>query len=441
MNQKEKLLRERRDFYRRTLLKEILPYWLNKIDRENGGFYTCYNVFGDQLISKDKYVWSQGRCVWLYAKLALTFCLKMTEEVRDICRERALWGCDFLERYCLIENQGAAYVLNEWNEPYRTGPERELCASSFSDCFVAMGIGAAGMLSQDGVRVRKAVKLLEQVTEKLKNHEFRTAPDVLPKGWNSQAPYMILINTAQEIAQACHAVGLKPEERLCREICRYGVDMEKRYFMVGDRFLYECLDENFQAMESLYGRHIHPGHTIECMWFLIRASRYFAFEGIEENAWKIIKSMDAIAWDREYGGMFYYLDKEGKTPHGEFWESEKTLADGVLRDWQNKMWWPQLEAMYANLLGYLYYGDEEGFAEYEKYHQYAFHTFPHPDPEVGEWIQIRDRQGNPRMGEVGGRLPVKDPFHLMRTLLFLVESIDESMKIEEPFQVRETIEK
>ena len=104
MNQKEKLLRERRDFYRRTLLKEILPYWLNKIDRENGGFYTCYNVFGDQLISKDKYVWSQGRCVWLYAKLALTFCLKMTEEVRDICRERALWGCDFLERYCLIEN-------------------------------------------------------------------------------------------------------------------------------------------------------------------------------------------------------------------------------------------------------------------------------------------------------------------------------------------------
>lgn len=426
MDEKERLLLERREFYSRTLLEEILPYWMNKIDRENGGFYTCYNVLGDRLMSRDKYVWSQGRCVWLYARLALASCLKMPAEIRNICRERALWGCDFLEKYCVIEDQGAVYVLNGRNEPYPTGPENDFCVSSFADCFVAMGIGAAGMLDGDEMRVKKAVRLLCKAAEKLKNHRFRTAPDVLPEGWNSQAPYMITVNTAQEIAQACQVMGMEQESMLCREICRYGIGMERQYFMAGDRFLYECLDEHFQTMEGLYGRHIHPGHTVECMWFFIRASRYFGFEGVEEDAWKIIKSMDAMAWDGEYGGMFYYLDKEGGSPRGERGESEKILAEGVLRDWDRKLWWPQLEAMYANLLGYLYYGDETGFEEYEKYHQYAFRTFPNPDRRVGEWIQIRDRQGNPVTEEVGGRLPVKDPFHLMRTLLLLVESIDES---------------
>ena len=71
MDQKEQLLLQRKEFYSKTLVEEILPYWLNKIDRENGGFYTCYNVLGDRLVSRDKYVWSQGRCVWLYARLAL----------------------------------------------------------------------------------------------------------------------------------------------------------------------------------------------------------------------------------------------------------------------------------------------------------------------------------------------------------------------------------
>ncbi len=427
MDQKEQLLLQRKEFYSKTLVEEILPYWLNKIDRENGGFYTCYNVLGNRLVSRDKYVWSQGRCVWLYARLALASSLKMPEEVRNACRERALWGCDFLENYCLIENQGAAYVLNERNEPCRTGPENEICASSFSDCFVAMGIGAAGLLAGDEGRVKKAFRLLKGAREKLQNHSFRTAPDVLPKGWNSQAPYMILINTAQELAQACHALGLKQEAFGCKEIFWYGAGMESMYFMADDRLLYECLDENFQTMESLYGRHIHPGHTVECMWFLIQASRYFGFEGMEERAWKIIKSMNALAWDEQYGGMFYYLDKEGGMPRGERWEIESALAEGVVRDWDNKMWWPQLEAMYANLLGYLYYKDEDGFEEYEKYHQFAFRTFPNPDKETGEWIQIRDRKGNPVTGVVGGRLPVKDPFHLMRTLLFLAESIDESI--------------
>jgi len=46
-------------------------------------------------------------------------------------------------------------------------------------------------------------------------------------------------------------------------------------------------------------------------------------------------------------------------------------------------------------------------------------TFPNPDRAVGEWIQIRDRAGRPLDKVVG--LPVKDPYHVIRNLMLLVE--------------------
>lgn len=58
-------------------------------------------------------------------------------------------------------------------------------------------------------------------------------------------------------------------------------------------------------------------------------------------------------------------------------------------------------------------------------HAYAFATFPNPDGAVGEWIQIRDRRGRPLDKVVG--LPVKDPYHLTRNLLLLVELLHDGL--------------
>ena len=55
-------IRSRRAFYSDHLTEVILPYWLPKIDHKHGGFFTCYDPTGRELVSTDKYVWSQGRC-------------------------------------------------------------------------------------------------------------------------------------------------------------------------------------------------------------------------------------------------------------------------------------------------------------------------------------------------------------------------------------------
>ena len=90
------------------------------------------------------------------------------------------------------------------------------------------------------------------------------------------------------------------------------------------------------------------------------------------------------------------------------------------------MWWPQLETIYTNLLCWYQYQDQDCLKAYERYHDYTFRTFPNPDRRIGEWIQIRNRAGEPLSDEVGGRLPVKDPYHLIRTLMLLIGLIAEN---------------
>ena len=55
--------------YKNELLENVLPFWLNHSqDLEFGGYYTCLNRNGD-VFDTDKYIWLQGREVWLFSML------------------------------------------------------------------------------------------------------------------------------------------------------------------------------------------------------------------------------------------------------------------------------------------------------------------------------------------------------------------------------------
>ena len=57
---------------------------------------------------------------------------------------------------------------------------------------------------------------------------------------------------------------------------------------------------------------------------------------------------------------------------------------------------------------------------YRKIHDYAFAKFP--VPRHGEWTQRLDRAGRPATTLVA--LPVKDPFHLPRSLIYSIEALN-----------------
>ena len=55
--------------YKHELLEQVIPFWMNhSIDTQFGGFLHCLERDGS-VFDTDKFVWMQGREVWMLSKL------------------------------------------------------------------------------------------------------------------------------------------------------------------------------------------------------------------------------------------------------------------------------------------------------------------------------------------------------------------------------------
>lgn len=58
------------EFCKKALYEDVLPFWEKySPDYERGGVFTCFSNSGDKLLSEDKYIWSQGRMLWVLSRL------------------------------------------------------------------------------------------------------------------------------------------------------------------------------------------------------------------------------------------------------------------------------------------------------------------------------------------------------------------------------------
>lgn len=114
-----------------------------------------------------------------------------------------------------------------------------------------------------------------------------------------------------------------------------------------------------------------------------------------------------IGWDKSHGGISLALDAGGGAEVG--WD----LAD-------LKLWWPQTEALHGVLLAWSETGDRAWLDWYERLWSLCLAHFV--DWENGEWRQKLNRDLSPWGGVVA--LPVKDPFHLPRSLILQIELLE-----------------
>ncbi len=142
------------------------------------------------------------------------------------------------------------------------------------------------------------------------------------------------------------------------------------------------------------------------MWFMMHIFRRLGDRERILQAAETIRWHLELGWDREYGGILLGLDAEGGEP---WWGFADT-----------KLWWPHTEALYALLLAYEQTGEAWCLEWYERVHDYAFSHFP--NAAYGEWTQKLDRYGQPITQVVA--LPVKDPFHLPRALIYCIDVLE-----------------
>ena len=367
--------------YRDELLNNILPFWLeNSQDREFGGYFTCLDREG-KVYDTDKFIWLQGRQVWLFSMMYNRV------EKRKEWLDCAIQGAEFLKRY------GHDGNLNWYFSLTREGKPLVQPYNIFSYTFATMAFAQLSIATGSEEYATIAKKTFDNIISKQDN----------PKGiWNKSYPGtrelkgfslpMILCNLALEIEHLVDRSLIDKTIETCLD------EVLNHFYREDLGLILENVTSDGQFSDSFEGRVVNPGHSLEAMWFIMDLGVKLGREDIIHKAVDIALKTIEFGWDKQYGGIFYFMDVKG-------YPTQQL-------EWDQKLWWVHVESMITMPKGYQLTGSKESLAWFENLHNYTWERIK--DKEFGEWFGYLDRRGDVLLNLKGGKW--KGCFHVPRAL-------------------------
>lgn len=367
--------------YSDELLNNVLPFWLNKSqDKEFGGYMTCLDREGN-IFDTDKFVWLQGREVWMFSMLYNKL------EKNPEWLKCAVQGGEFLKKYGHDGNFNWYFSLTREGkpiiEPYNI----------FSYTFATMAFGQLSKASGSQEYADIARKTFDIILSKVNN----------PKGkWDKSHPGtrslknfalpMILCNLALEIEH------LLDKDFLNKTIDTCIHEVMDVFYRPELDLIVENLTMDNKLSDTFEGRLLNPGHAIEAMWFIMDLGERLRRPDLIEKAASIAVKMVEYGWDKQYGGIFYFLDRKGHPVQQ--------------LEWDQKLWWVHVETLISMLKGYQLTKSKDCLKWFEVIHEYTWEHFK--DKEYPEWFGYLNRQGEVLLPLKGGKW--KGCFHVPRGL-------------------------
>lgn len=367
--------------YKSELLDKVVPFWLEKSqDLEHGGYFTCLERNGD-VFDTDKFVWLQGREVWMFATLYNKV------EKRQEWLDCAIQGAEFLKKHGHDGNLNWYFALdregNPLVEPYNI----------FSYTFAIIAFGQLSIATGNQEYADIAKRTFDIVLSKVDN----------PKGkWNKAAPGarslksfalpMILCNVALEIEPLLDADFMEKTINTCIH------EVMDVFYRPELGLIVEHLSTEGELVDCFDGRLLNPGHAIEAMWFIMDLGKRLGRQDLIEKAVQIALNEAEYGWDKKHGGIFYFMDRLGR-PCQQL-------------EWDQKLWWVHIETLITMLKGYQLTGNAKCLEWFERVHNYVWTHFT--DKEYPEWFGYLNRQGEVLLSLKGGKW--KGCFHVPRGL-------------------------
>lgn len=383
--------------YKKELVGSVIPFWENhSIDTTHGGYYNSLDRDGS-VYDTEKYMWMQWREVYTWATLAVS---QHAGKKKETWLGFARQGFDFLHDHGRDEAGNYYFVLGEDGTPI-VAPH-----NIFSEAFAVLG--SAALFKATGEARYKAAAL------EAMDHYVARIPD--PKGrWNKRlpsgpkrlahGPYMILANLGTVIKDD---LGISDYDEAVKDSVDMVID---KFWNDEHHVLFENINDDFTIdLGSCDGRHLNPGHGLESAWFVLQHAERNHRPELVPKACKIIKALLDRGWDKEHGGIFYFMDVLGK-PHVEL-------------SWDMKLWWVHLEALVATLMAFRMTGDEAFWTWFTRIDDWTWTHFP--DKLHGEWFAYLNRRGEPTHVLKGGRW--KCFFHLPRALMTCIDEFEKIQK-------------
>lgn len=366
--------------YKNTLLNDIIPFWEKySKDSECGGYFTCLDNMG-KVYDTDKFMWLQGRQSWTFSMLYNKV------EKNENWLKMAKHGIDF------IIDHGMDKDGNFYFSTTREGKPLVQPYNIFSDCFAAMAFSQYAIASGDEDIKQLAIQTYLNILKKKDHPKGIYEKSTNERPLKSFALPMILSNLVLELEAILDEDDVnKTIDFSIKEVMDVFLDKESG-------LIYEFVRPDGSHEDTFNGRLINPGHGIEAMWFMIDIGvRKKDSILIEKAADTILKILE-FGWDQKHGGIFYFMDAQGKPTQQ--------------LEWDQKLWWVHLEALVALAKAYEHTGRKELMDWYNKVHDYAWSHFS--DPENGEWFGYLNRQGDVLLDLKGGKW--KGCFHVPRAM-------------------------
>lgn len=373
--------------YYDTLMNEVMPFWMNNSLDESGAINNCIAEDGT-VLSRNRYIWSQGRALWTFS--AMYNRIEKRQEYLDVATG--------------IFNYLVSLGVNEegsWNYLYDgEGNVLEGDVSIYVDGFVLTGMTEYYIATGNEKAKEIGIAIYENTLKRINTPgSYKVSPYVIPEGMKTHGVNMIFSFFYTNFARA---IGNKEIENTGY---KFAIEVLDEFYNKERDAILEFINVDGSFTDTPEERTCVPGHAIECLWFLITI-----FEGTGETdkikrCCELIKRHIELGWDEKGGGLILAFDADGKEPC--FWQKPTY-----------KPWWVQVEALVATAYAYKHTSDPWFLDMHKKINEYAFSHYPNG---YGDWYNWLDYNGN--VGETAA-LPVKDPFHLPRGLVYLCNLLE-----------------
>ncbi len=351
-----------REQYRAALFDDVVPWWMrHSLDGEFGGYYSLLERDGRRW-GDDKYMWMNGRQVWMLSHLF------NTHEQDSDWLDAAKLGADFMLEHAFADDGKMHFRLS------RQGESRSEVLSIYTEVFGAIAMAEYSRAAGDEGVWQKAMEMYDRLVPRLGR------PSNTPLlGYPVHAEFHLHAHDMCRITVAWVYNQIRPDRRFEDDLTLSAESIVGRHWKPELGALLENVAPDGSPMMDLpEGRMFHPGHAIESAWMLMEIAQARGDAELLQTAIDVTLASLDHGWDTEFGGLRYITNLDWTPPHS----LEADL----------KLWWPHGETLYALLLAWDLTGRDDLAVWYEKVHDYTFAHFP--DPEYGEWFGYLNRDGS-----------------------------------------------
>jgi len=285
-------LKDLRERYWEDLFESVLPFWDRYgVDREHGGV-VCFLDYDGTRVNTDKFLWFQGRGIWVYSYLYSQFGenpqhLEIARNIKNFVVNHALqidgWWADLLSREGEILKPFSGDVYGMY--------------------FVAEGLQEYAHAAEDEEALQMALDLVKKLRKFVEQpdlyHPGTPGPGVRPQGL-----WMVNLRIATQVLRRWHDPELSSIAEQCIEAI---VD---KHYNAEIGLNNEVLNFDFSRVEGEERKSLF-GHSIETLWMVMDEALRRGDDDLWEVCAERIRRHLEVGWDQVYGGLSHMVNVDG----------------------------------------------------------------------------------------------------------------------------------